>query len=136
MKHEDLIPAYFRFMEELRRGVPPDTPEIDQLHDAHWALEHFVRTGPIEESWQLVREVLRRAPDDELADYSVGLLELFVSWRREEVVPFIEREAARDERFRWALGCIYLDADLPDDSLRRLRAASGNVISLPSRPDL
>ena len=136
MKHEDLIPGYFRFSEQLRRGVPSNTPSVDELHDAYSALERAVRTAPIDESWHLVRDVLRRAPDDELAQYSVALLELFVSWRRDEAVPFIEREAASDERFQWALGRIYLDSDIPDDSLRRLREASGNVISGPSRPDL
>ena len=136
MNHSDLIPAYFRFTEELRRGVPPNTPEIDALHDAYSELERIVRKGPIEESWQLVREVLQRAPDDELAQYSVALLESFVSWRREDAVPFVENEAANDERFKWALGHIHLDGDQPDDSLRRLRVASGDVITVPFRPGL
>ena len=110
MKHEDLIPGYSRFSEELRRGVPPNTPDVDELYDAYSALERLVRTAPVDEAWRLVR--------------------------RDEAVPFIERETASDERFRWALGRIYLDRDLSDDSLHRLRAASGNVISVPARPDL
>lgn len=133
MENEDLIRGYFRFTDELRRGVPPNTPEVDALHHAYTALEHTVRSGPINEAWLLVREVLRRAPDEELALYAVALLELFVNWRRDDAVPCIEREAADDDRFKWALGRIYLDADLSDDSLRRLRAASGDLISLPGR---
>ena len=136
MQNEDLIRGYFGFTDELRRGVPPDTPEVAALDHAYTALEREVRSGPIDKAWLLVREVLRRAPDDELAQYAVALLELFVSLRREDAVPFIEREAADDERFKWALGRIYLDADLPADSLRRLRAASGNIISLPGHRDL
>lgn len=133
MKKEDLILPYFAFKAELRRGVPPSTPEVDALHDAHRKLEHLVQSGPIEESWQLTREVLRRAPDDELREYAVALLELFVNWRREVAVPLIEREALADERFRWALGCIYLDSDLSQETIQRLRRASDNVISVPGR---
>jgi hypothetical protein len=136
MQREDLISGYIRFTDELRRGVPPNTPEMDALDHAHTALTNMVRSGPIDEAWGLVREVLRRAPDEELAQYSVALLEFFVSCRREVAVPLIEREAAADERFKWALGRVYLDADLPNDSLRRLQSASDNAISLPGRRDL
>ena len=136
MKYEDLIPGYVGFTEELRRGVPPSTPDVEVLHHAHSALEELVRTAPIDEAWLLTREVLRRPPDEELRQYAVALLELFVSWRREEAVPLIESETQLDDRFRWALGCIYLDADLPEDMLRRLRRASGDVITIPGRPDL
>jgi hypothetical protein len=129
VKHSDLIPRYFRFTEELRRGIPPNTLEMDALADAHSELERIVCEEPIADSWQLVREVLQRAPDTELELYAVGLLELFVSARREGSISPIEREAAIDERFKWALGRIYLDSDLPEDSVRRLHIASGHVIT-------
>ena len=129
MKSNDLIPRYFRYTEELRRGIPPNTPELDALADAYAEFEHIVCDHPIEESWSLVREALQRAPDAELAQYAVGLLEMFVSARRDATVPYIEAEAAKDERFKWALGHIYLDSDLPDDAAQRLRIASGHAIT-------
>ena len=136
MNHYELIPAYFRFSNELRRGVPANTAEIDADHDAYSLLERIVREGPLEEAWELTKEVLGRAPDDELQQYAITLLEQFVNRRRDETVSLIEYEAEANPRFQWAQGCIYVDSDLSDDAARRLRRASGNMLSISRRRDL
>jgi hypothetical protein len=49
--------------------------------------------------------------------------------RGTEVVDLVEAEAARDDRFKWALGKIWLVAKgLPPDVLERFVIASGNAI--------
>ena len=49
--------------------------------------------------------------------------------RGTEVVDLVEAEAARDDRFKWALGEIWIVAkDLPPDAVERIVIASGNAI--------
>ena len=49
--------------------------------------------------------------------------------RGTEVVDLVEAEAARDDRFKWALGKIWIVAkDLPPDVVERIVIASGNAI--------
>ena len=49
--------------------------------------------------------------------------------RGSELVDVIEQRAEGDERFRWALGEIWLaEGDLPPDALARIVRASGGRI--------
>ena len=49
--------------------------------------------------------------------------------RGSEVVDLVEAEAARDDRFTWALGKIWIVAKgLPPDVVERIVIASGNAI--------
>ena len=49
--------------------------------------------------------------------------------RGTEVVDLVEAEAARDDRFKWALGKIWIVAKgLPPDVVERIVIASGNAI--------
>ena len=49
--------------------------------------------------------------------------------RGTEVVDLVEAEAARDDRFTWALGKIWIVAKgLPPDVVERIVIASGNAI--------
>ncbi len=49
--------------------------------------------------------------------------------RGTEVVDLVEAEAARDDRFTWALGEIWIVAKgLPPDVVERIVIASGNAI--------
>jgi hypothetical protein len=50
-------------------------------------------------------------------------------FRGTEVVDLVEAEAARDDRFTWALGKIWIVAKgLPPDVVERIVIASGNAI--------
>jgi hypothetical protein len=54
--------------------------------------------------------------------------------RGTEVVDLVEAEAARDDRFTWALGKIWIVAKgLPPDVVERIVIASGNAIQLSPR---
>jgi len=49
--------------------------------------------------------------------------------RGTEVVDLVEAEAARDDRFTWALGKVWIGAKgLPPDVVERIVIASGNAI--------
>jgi hypothetical protein len=126
---EKLIAGYIQFAEALALGAPEDTPEMDAAADAYHAVERLIRQGRPTRSWPLVLEILRRAPDDRLDVYAAGPLEDLVRLHGAELVDAIEHEAAANERFRWALGCIWLLIDdLPVDTMERVVRASGGEI--------
>lgn len=126
---ETLVAGYIRFAEALGRGVPDDTAETEAASDAYSAVEQIITHGPAGLAWDLVVEILRRAPDDRLDVYGVGPLEDLVRLHGVELVDVIEREAARDERFRWALGCVWLTVgELPARTMTRIvRASDGEI---------
>ena len=126
---EKLITGYIEYAEALGRGVPEDTPEMDAAAEAYFAVEGLIRDGHPTVTWPLVLEILRRVPDDRLDVYAAGPLEDLVRLRGAEIVDAIERESSDDDRFRWALGCIWLMiGDLPPDTMERIVRASGGEI--------
>jgi hypothetical protein len=77
----------------------------------------------------LTQAVLRAAPNDRLDVYAAGVLESLVRGQGTALVAEIESAAAGDERFRWALGRIWLtEGDLPPDVMGRIVQASGGAI--------
>ena len=92
-------------------------------------VERAIRGGPALRAWQLVVAILAQETDDRLAFQAAGPLEDLVRLRGTEVVELVEAEATSNERFKWALGKIWVFAkDLPADVVRRVVAASGNAI--------
>jgi hypothetical protein len=89
-------------------------------------------SGPAEAAWELVLEVLRRAPEERLDVYAAGPLEDLVRRWGVDLLEEIEKEASRNERFRWALGCIWLlVGDLPSTELERIvRASDGQIVPM------
>ena len=126
---ETLIAGYVRFVEALGRGVPDQSAEMDVASEAYHAVDKLIARGPAQSAWELVLELLRRAPDDRLDVYAAGPLENLVRHHGVELADVIEREAARDDRFRWALGCIWLTVgELPAETLERVvRASDGEI---------
>ena len=125
----DLAADYIRYAEELSRDDSPDTPEITAAERAYDLVEKTVRAGPAGRAWELVVEILRQAPDERLDVYAAGVLEDLVRNHAGEVIGAIEREAAADERFRWALGCIWLlVGEVPLELQDRLVQASGGQV--------
>ena len=112
-----------------------------------WAWETvgaLARDENPEVAWDLVVELLRRTPDEHLSYVAAGPLEDMVRRHAPALIEWIEGEAQRDERFQWALGCIWLhEGDLPAEIEQRVVAASGGAIwplhgpllEQPSRPD-
>jgi hypothetical protein len=126
---DKLVTGYIEFAEALALGVPEDTPEMDSAGKAYFAVERLIRNEPAGVAWPLVREILRCVPDDRLDVYAAGPLEDLVRLRGAELVDAIEREAAEDERFRWALGCIWLTiGERPPEIMERIVRASGGKI--------
>ncbi|HST59291.1 MAG TPA: hypothetical protein VLK84_11390 [Longimicrobium sp.] len=134
------VDGYLRYSESLRhedpvgdaydRDEPIAADEPDDRDQAAWdALETAIRDAPAPVAWALVVMLLRRAPDDRLGFYAAGPLEELVIHRAAELVGEIEVEARRDERFRWALGCVWVSTEaLPDEILARIVRASGGAI--------
>ena len=132
----DLAAGYIQYAEELARDLSPDSPEITAAERAYELVEKTVRKGSAERAWRLVVEILRQAPDERLDVYAAGLLEDIVKFRGLEVIEAVEREAAADERFRWALGCIWLlVGEVPQELQERIvRASGGRVHPLDAGP--
>ena len=137
MTPEAVVAGYLRHSAALRARddgriwdpADPDTAAYDALH-------RLVFGGPAAEAWPLVLALLRATPDGELDVQAAGPLEDLVRVHGAALVGEVEAEAARDERFRWALGCIWLrEGDLPPDVLRRVVAASGGAIKPLPAPD-
>jgi hypothetical protein len=132
---DDIARQYLLCAAELSRDdQDPDSvwePEINPAQRAYDLVNDTIRRGPSERAWELVTAVLRLAPDERLGHLAAGPLEDLVKRHGEALVDRMESEAARDERFRWALGGIWLrEADLPVAELRRIVAASDDRIKV------
>jgi len=128
----DLAAGYLRCARSLTRDEDPDgiwSPETNPDQAAFDAVDDAIGDGPIEFAWALVREILRGAPDEELAGAAVGTLEALLQKRGVDLVEHVEREADADDRFCWALGRIWLNVlDMPPDALARIVKASRGEI--------
>lgn len=105
----------------------------DREHFWGWdAVTSFVHTAPAEEAWNLVLMLVRRAPDEVLGNVAAGPLEDVVRLHGAALVDWIEGEARRDERFRWALGGVWLSRGiLPREAEDRIvRASDGHLLVL------
>ncbi|HEV3049859.1 MAG TPA: hypothetical protein VGX50_06110, partial [Longimicrobium sp.] len=131
---DTVIAGSLRYAESLQADDPEaiyDPRDPDTV--AHEALNCAIRSGPAAAAWHLIRELLRRTPDDRLGVQAAGPLEELVRRRGAEIVEMIEAEVARDPRFRAALGSIWLSrGELPDPVLERVvRASGGEIRPLP-----
>lgn len=130
-----LVAGYIAYSEWLlgpaktESELDNQSPELLAAEKAFYATEDVLQNGPPAHAWELTRAVLRAAPDERLDVYAAGILEDLVRQWGPQLVGEIEREATSDERFKWALGEIWLSvADLPPDALSRVVAASGGAI--------
>jgi hypothetical protein len=118
---DTLIATYLRHTAERR-------------HEDAWAFDavgNLAGGKDAQDAWELVVELLRRTPDEHLGYVAAGPLEDMLNRHAPALVEWIEGEARRDERFRRALGCIWMrGGELPPDIERRVVAASGGEIVL------
>jgi hypothetical protein len=107
-------------------------PETDPDRRAFDLVYEILRVGgPADLAWDLVLELVCQSPDDELGNTAAGPLEDLVKRHGEELVDRIEAEAKRDERFKWALGVVWLmESTLPPNVLRRVYHASGHRLKV------
>jgi hypothetical protein len=126
----------------IRHAVAGPADEVDFW--AWDAVTQFMEHAPADDAWDLVVELLRRAPDAVLGNIAAGPLEDLVCKHGVALVDWIEGEARRDPRFQWALGGVWLTrGELPPEVEARIVAASGGRIEpldadddeSPSRPD-
>jgi hypothetical protein len=131
-----LVTGYVRFAGALALGVPSDTAELAIAERAYESVGNTVRGGPAALAWELVVRILRSATDERLEMYAASLLEDLVRLRGTEVIAQIEHEAATDQRFQWALGCIWLlVGEVPTELQERIvRASGGSVKPLDAGP--
>jgi hypothetical protein len=123
---ERIAAGYVTYVENLARGDEANHLDTHVGEREFEDVKHRIRAGPAGVAWGLVVEVLRRAPEARLEVYAAGPLEDLVRRWGVDLVAEIEKEASRDARFRWALGCIWLVVgDLPSTELERIVRASG-----------
>lgn len=121
--------GYVRYSEILCTGAFNDSPEMLADERVYTEVQEAVCTVAPDRLWELILAVLEQAPDETLDVYAAGLLEDAVRVRGAELVGAIEAEAARDERFRWALGLIWLSKkEMSAEIVDRIVRASGGVI--------
>jgi len=128
-----LAAGYLRYVVELRRDDPDavSSPETDPDERAYKTVDTMIRKGAATDAWPVVLELLRQTPDEDLGHSAAGPLEGLVLRHGEALVEAIEAEAAADERFRWALGRIWLFAsDLTAPIRDRIVRASGGAIQV------
>ena len=130
-----LVARYIRYSESLDRvRGGPRASDADKA--AYNSIHETIRNGPPSRAWGLVLDILRAVPDEKLGLYAVGPLENLVARWGDVLVEEIESEAARDTRFRWALGTIWLTelgfsrTASERQALARIVAASGGHIKV------
>jgi hypothetical protein len=129
-ERERIAVGYVAYVESLARTRGGDDSDSHVGDREFEEVKHCIHAGPADVAWELVLEVLRRAPDERLDAYAAGPLEDLVRRWGVDLVGEIEVEASRDERFRWALGCIwFLVGDLPSTDLERIVHASDDRIT-------
>jgi hypothetical protein len=127
---ERIAAGYVTYVEKLASGGQADDLDARDGEREFAEVKQRIHEGPSHVAWELVLEVLRHVPDERLEVYAAGPLEDLVRRWGVDLVGDIEREASRDERFRWALGCIWLlVGDLPSTELERIVHASGGQIT-------
>ena len=125
----ELAAAFVRYSEELARTHGGESPELSASEPAYEAATALLRDGPMADAWALVLEILRQAPDERLDAYAAGPLEDVVLRWAPGLIDLVEAQAEADERFQWALGCVWiLHGELPADVQTRLIRASGGEI--------
>ena len=127
---ETIARGYLRCSDSLSdENFDPDSvwdPEHNPDELAYSIVKEAIRHGPPERAWELVTAVLRLSVDERLGLHAAGPLEDMVRRWGTELVDRIEELAAADERFRWALGGIWLTrtGKLPAAIVQRIVAAS------------
>jgi hypothetical protein len=127
---ERIAVGYVTYVENLARGREANESNIHVGEREFEEVKQRIHEGPSQVAWELVLALLRRVPDERLEVYAAGPLEDLVRRWGVDLVGDIEKEASRDERFRWALGCIWLlIGDVPSTELERIVNASGGQIT-------
>ena len=116
----------------LRYHTRPSHPEEPDDDPDWWAVELWLSSAWWEDD-RRVREGLLRlievADGEALSDVAAGPLEVFVSDDPSRL-RWIERQAARSEKFRQALTQVWA-WELPSDSFLRLERAAGTKFPRP-----
>src|SRR5689334_8545641 len=127
-----LVAAYIRYSESLaEKKRAGRSPTYDDDKAAYSTVDDVITNGPPARAWHLVLNILRAVPDDKLGGYAAGPLESLVARWGDVLVEEIVGEAARDERFRFALGVVWLTelgfsrTPAEREALERIVAASG-----------
>ena len=122
-----LVPAYVRHSVRAVQHVDPDPDfwTFDEVNDRVGA------SGTPADAWDVVTAIVRAAPDESLGYIGAGPVEDMVRHHGAALVDWIEGEARRDQRFQFALGCIWMHRrDLPAPIFERLQHASGGRIAV------
>jgi hypothetical protein len=114
------IATWIRHAEERRK---------DDFWAWDWVMTQVCWEAGAEDAWELVRTLVRAAPDELLEFVGAGPVEDLVERFGEVLVDRIETEARADPRFREALGFVWLTrGELPAEVEARVVAASGGRI--------
>jgi len=124
-----LAASYLRFARVLRQGDDLELFSTNPDEAAYSAVDRAIREAPVDVVWLLLLDILRQAPDEELAITAVMTLEPLLQRRGADLVDRVEHEAKTDHRFYWALSQIWLsEEDMPAEALDRIAHASGDQI--------
>lgn len=120
-------------------------PELDELLDrwfiseaGFWAwseVNDLVHDDPAK-GWLAIQALVRHSTSNEtLGSIGAGALEDLIELHPADFIEPIEELAREDERFRVALGCVWLRLeDLPENLVRRYWIASGRELGVLDAP--
>jgi len=121
-RDDDLIDQYVG-LEMAREHDAPESWPVE-------AMRTIVSMEP-DRAWRILKEIIRKAPDELLPRIAVRELEEFVKLHGSEFVSEIEAQAKTDPGFRYALGEVWISKGrLPRDIENRLIAASNGVLTV------
>jgi hypothetical protein len=101
--------AYLRYVKTLRSDASTDAPTNEDEEAAYDRVDRLNFDGPADAAWLVVREILRQTPDEELYIVAAGPLEELVRHHAYALEANLLAEAETDERFRWALGGLWVE---------------------------
>jgi hypothetical protein len=120
MTEAEIIDLAQRWIKLQR--VPQDSPEAKELMRAAVQVNMLALRQP-QECWTVVMKVFNETDDEwVLTNLAAGPLESLVARHADKIIPLLESEASKNERFRDMLSSVWKNL-MPEDAWRRLQAA-------------
>lgn len=109
-----------------------DDPDADTAWD-RWAWNVVQGlAADAQASWSMILDLVEAADDEALGLVAAGPLEDWLGAYGPQQIERVEEQAQRSERFRKALGGVWVWSSLPPDTFDRVAAAAGSALDAPA----
>lgn len=115
--------------ERAHEGLPP---MLDEEGNSPWEeMRQLAQEESPDTAWELVKALVGEAPDYALTYIAAGPLEDLISFHPKDFIDRIESETRVNDRLRRALELVIIDAWVPEEVARRLRAIAPKIRLAP-----